>query len=190
MGAISPVPFVDSKLMNKIKTKIISPTLNGIKKEKIYYKGFIFIGLIIAKGEPKVIEYNVRMGDPETQVVIPRIKNDLLDIFIAVSEQKLNKIKLEIESRSASSIIAVSQGYPEQYQKGYQISGIENVNNALIFHSGTTKKNNKTLTSGGRVLAITGFGNNFVDALRVSYKEIQKIQFNGMNYRKDIGFDL
>ena len=190
MGAISPVPFVDQVFYKKIEEQIVKPTVEGLKKDNIPYQGFIFIGLIKVGDEPKVIEYNVRMGDPETEVVMPRIKNDVLAMFKAVADKKLNEIELEIDERAASTVIAVSGGYPEAYEKGKRISGLEKVSDSLTFHAGTVQKAGEILTNGGRVLAITSFGNDFRDALNTSYENLSKIEFDGMYYRKDIGFDL
>ncbi len=190
MGAISPVPFADSVFLNKVEERIIKPTINGFKKDNISYVGFVFIGLIKVNNEPLVIEYNVRLGDPETEVVIPRIKSDLADLFIATAEKKLDKFKLEIDKRSATTVMLVSGGYPESYEKNKEITGLDNVDSSIVFHAGTTLKYDKVVSSGGRVLAITSFGNNFKEALTQSYQNIKKIHFDQMNYRTDIGFDL
>jgi phosphoribosylamine--glycine ligase len=190
MGAISPVPFADSKLMKKIEERIVIPTINGLKKENIDYKGFVFIGLINVNDEPFVIEYNVRMGDPETEVVLPRIKNDLVDLFEATFNQELDKTSIEIDKRAATTVMLVSGGYPEAYEKGKLILGIENIQDSIVFHAGTTIKNNKTVTNGGRVIAITSMDLDYKKALKKTYKNIEKLNFGGMNYRKDIGYDL
>lgn len=190
MGAVSPVPFADKDFIEKINDRIIKPTLLGLKKDKLKYEGFIFIGLINVNGDPKVIEYNVRMGDPETEVVIPRIKNDMVSIFEATANKTLKKIKLDIDSRIATTVMSVSGGYPESYEKGHEISGIRDVKDSIVFHSGTAIKDKKTITSGGRVLTVTGLGDNMPEALRRSYEGLKKISFKGMYYRKDIGFDL
>ena len=190
MGAVSPVPFADKDFIEKINDRIIKPTLLGLKKDKLKYEGFIFIGLINVNGDPKVIEYNVRMGDPETEVVIPRIKNDMVSIFEATANKTLNKIKLDVDSRIATTVMSVSGGYPESYEKGREISGIRDVKDSIVFHSGTAIKNKKTITSGGRVLTVTGLGENMEEALNKSYNGLEKINFKGMYYRKDIGFDL
>ena len=190
MGAISPVPFADTEFLNKVEEQIVKPTINGFKKDNISYVGFVFIGLIKVNNEPLVIEYNVRMGDPETEVVIPRVKSDLVDLFIATAEKKLNKFKLEIDKRSAATVMLVSGGYPEKYEKGKEITGLDQVENSIIFHAGTTLQNKKILSSGGRVLAVTSYGNDYKEALTQSYLNIEKIHFDQMNYRSDIGFDL
>ena len=190
MGAVSPVPFADSVLLEKIENRIVKPTVEGLQKDGIEYKGFIFIGLIIVKGEPIVIEYNVRMGDPETEVVIPRIKSDLVTLFQAVAEGKLNEVTLEIDERSATTIMLVSGGYPEEYEKRKEIIGLDAVDDSLVFHAGTTFENGKVVTNGGRVLAITSFGNDFQEAIKKSYQNIDKLYFDKMYFRKDIGRDL
>jgi phosphoribosylamine--glycine ligase len=190
MGAISPVPFADSKLLSKIKNQIIVPTINGLLKDKIEYQGFIFIGLINVNGQPKVIEYNVRMGDPETEAVLPRIKNDLLEIFKTFKDKNLNSINLNIDERTAATVVLVSGGYPEKYQKNLQIHGLNDVKNSLVFHAGSKYENGNIYTNGGRVLAITSLDQNLELALKSSYESASKISFEGMYYRKDIGFDL
>jgi len=190
MGAISPVPFADKEFLTKVEERIIKPTINGFKKDNIPYVGFVFIGLIKVNNEPFVIEYNVRMGDPETEVVIPRIKSDLAELFIATAEKKLNQFTLETDKRSATTVMLVSGGYPEAYEKGKEIIGLDQIENSLVFHAGTSQKEGKIISSGGRVLAVTSFGNNFKEALAQSYQNIEKIRFDKMNFRKDIGFDL
>ena len=190
MGAVSPVPFADAILLEKIEKRIVIPTINGLLKDNIPYKGFVFIGLINVKGEPIVIEYNVRMGDPETEVVIPRLKNDLVELFVAVANEKLNEIELQIDERSATTIMVVSGGYPEDYEKGKIISGIETIEDSIVFHAGTKTENGKVVSDGGRVLAVTSFGNDFQEAIKKSYQNINKLHFDTMYYRKDIGFDL
>jgi len=190
MGAVSPVPFADAVLMEKIETRIVKPTIAGLQKEGIEYKGFVFIGLINVKGEPMVIEYNVRMGDPETEVVIPRIQSDLVAVFQAVAEQKLDEIALEIDPRSATTVMLVSGGYPEEYTKGMPISGLDAITDSLVFHAGTAFKDEQVVSNGGRVLAVTSYGNGFQEALKKSYQNIDKLHFDTMYYRKDIGFDL
>lgn len=190
MGAISPVPFVDEVLMQKIEERIVKPTVNGLQKENIDYKGFVFIGLINVNNEPLVIEYNVRMGDPETEVVLPRIKTDLVALFEATFLQKLEDVSIEIDKRAATTVMLVSGGYPEAYEKGKTISGISEIKDAIVFHAGTTIKEGKVVTNGGRVLAITSLDNNYKNALKKSYQNIEKLHFDTMNYRRDIGFDL
>lgn len=190
MGAVSPVPFADAVLLEKIENRIVKPTVEGLQKDGIEYKGFIFIGLIIVKGEPIVIEYNVRMGDPETEVVIPRIQSDLVELFQAVANGKLDEVSLEIDSRSATTIMLVSGGYPEEYEKGKEIIGLDKIEDSLVFHAGTKLENGKVVTNGGRVLAITSFGKDFQEAIKKSYQNADKLHFDKMYYRKDIGFDL
>jgi len=190
MGAISPVPFADAVFLKKVEDRIIKPTIDGLQKDKIDYQGFIFIGLIKVNNEPLVIEYNARLGDPETEVIIPRLKTDLLDIFIATAEQKLNTIDIEFDRRSATTVMLVSGGYPEAYQKGKEITGIDKVEDSIVFQAGTIEKNNKIVSNGGRVLAITSYGETIKQALQQSYSSIDNIAFEDMNYRKDIGFDL
>ena len=190
MGAVSPVPFADAILLEKIETRIVKPTIAGLQKDNIEYKGFVFIGLINVKGEPIVIEYNVRMGDPETEVVIPRLKSDLVELFQAVSNQTLDQVSLEIDERSATTIMVVSGGYPEDYDKGFEITGLEKIQDSIAFHAGTKLENDKVVTNGGRVIAITSFGDNFQEAIKKSYQNIEKLHFDKMYYRKDIGFDL
>ncbi len=188
MGAISPVPFNDKDFKNKIENKIIKPTIKGLKKDNIDYLGFIFIGLINVKGEPFVIEYNVRMGDPETQVVLPRIKNDFLEILLATANNKLSEIKLDVSPNYAVTIVSVSGGYPESYEKGLDVLG--DIDQELVFQAGTLKKNNKIVTNGGRVFSSTALGSSIKIALSKAYKNLKKIKFKGMYFRKDIGFDL
>ena len=190
MGAVSPVPFADAILIEKIETLIVKPTIAGLQKDGIEYKGFVFIGLINVKGEPMVIEYNVRMGDPETEVVMPRIKSDLVTLFQAVANQKLDEVSLEIDERSATTIMIVSGGYPEDYEKGFEITGLENIKESIAFHAGTKVENGKVITNGGRVIAVTSFGNDFQEAIKKSYQNIDKLHFDKMYFRKDIGFDL
>lgn len=190
MGAVSPVPFVDNSFMEKIENRIVKPTIEGLKNENIEYKGFIFIGLIKVGDDPFVIEYNVRMGDPETEVVLPRIQTDLVEIFKSVGNQTLDQQSVLVTEQSAVTVMMVSGGYPENYQKGKEISGLEAVSGSIVFHAGTCEKQGKILTEGGRVLAVTSFGNDFKEALKTSYKNIEKIHFENHYYRKDIGFDL
>ncbi|RZS99273.1 phosphoribosylamine--glycine ligase [Aquimarina brevivitae] len=190
MGAISPVPFADASFMEKIEERIVKPTVAGLAKENIEYKGFIFIGLIKVGNDPMVIEYNVRMGDPETEVVLPRIKTDLVTLFKQLDSQNLDKVTIDIDERAAATVMVVSGGYPEAYEKGKEIKGIEAIKDSLVFHAGTTLKNDKVLTNGGRVIAITSFSDNFKDALHKSYQNVEQLDFEGMYYRKDLGFDL
>ncbi|TVZ52673.1 phosphoribosylamine--glycine ligase [Dokdonia sp. Hel_I_53] len=191
MGAISPVPFADEIFMQKIEERIVKPTVNGLSKENIEYKGFIFIGLIKVGEEPKVIEYNVRMGDPETEVVLPRIQSDLVELFTAVASQKLDTKDLKIDNRSASTVMLVSGGYPEAYEKGKTITGLDEVSDSIIFHAGTAiTENGNIVTNGGRVIAVTSLDSDYKKALKKSYQNIDKLHFDRMNYRKDIGFDL
>ena len=188
MGAVSPVPFNDPVFKQKIHDRIINPTMAGLKKDKLDFIGFVFIGIIRVGDDPFVIEYNVRMGDPETQVVLPRIKNDMLELLTATAEKKLDKVDLEISTKAAATVVGVAEGYPESYEKGKKINGI--CSNGLIFQAGTTQSDNYILTNGGRVLASTGLGLNVHDALKEAYKSLSDVSFEGMYYRKDLGFDL
>ncbi|MEL1242380.1 phosphoribosylamine--glycine ligase [Flavobacterium flavipallidum] len=190
MGAVSPVPYVDAVLMEKIETRIVKPTIAGLQKDGIPYKGFVFIGLINVKNEPLVIEYNVRMGDPETEVVVPRLQSDLVELFLAVANEKLDEFELKIDPRSATTVMMVSGGYPEDFEKGKVISGLENVQNSIVFHAGTKLDNGNVVTNGGRVMAITSYGDSFQEALAQSYKNVAEISWENVYFRKDIGFDL
>jgi phosphoribosylamine--glycine ligase len=190
MGAVSPVPFANDEFMSKIEERVIKPTVKGLQKDNIPYKGFIFFGIIKVDNEPKVIEYNCRMGDPETEVVIPRIKSDFLELLIAAGKNELHTKTIEFNKESACTVVLVSGGYPEAYEKGKEIHGLNEVKNSVVFHAGTTKNNKDVVTNGGRVLAITSYGDDFKQALKQSYKSIDKICFEKMNFRKDIGFDL
>ncbi|NQY67458.1 MAG: phosphoribosylamine--glycine ligase [Flavobacteriales bacterium] len=191
MGAVSPVPFLDDKLSKKIEERIVIPSVEGLKEEDIPFKGFLFIGLMIVENDPFVIEYNVRLGDPETEVVLPRIKSDLLKLFIEVGEGKLDDVELEIISDSATTVMLVSGGYPGSYEKGIEIIGVDNdAAKSLIFHAGTKKDNGRLLTNGGRVIAVTSLGSNHDVALKESFHVSEKISFEGKYFRKDIGFDL
>ncbi|MBL6591784.1 MAG: phosphoribosylamine--glycine ligase [Flavobacteriaceae bacterium] len=189
MGSISPVPFMDDEMYNKIEERIIKPTVAGLINEGIKYKGFIFIGLINVNGNPYVIEYNVRMGDPETQVVLPRIKNDFLEILLAIENQNLDQLELEIDTNHYTNVVLASKGYPESYNKGFIITGLEKINQSTVFHAGTLLKGN-VLTNGGRVISVVSSSENFKEALKKSYESIDLIEFEGKTYRKDIGFDL
>tara|TARA_B110000046_G_scaffold49092_1_gene54633 strand:- start:21817 stop:23097 length:1281 start_codon:yes stop_codon:yes gene_type:complete len=190
MGAVSPVPFMNDQLRERIKNRVVEPSVNGLNKEKIDYKGFLFIGLMIVDNKPFVIEYNVRMGDPETEVVMPRIKSDLVDHLTACADGTLNKSNVEFEENSATTVMLVAAGYPEAYEKGKEMSGFDSLGDCLAFHSGTKEESGKILTNGGRILAISALGENFKDALTKSYRNADRILFEGKYYRKDIGLDL
>ncbi len=190
MGAVSPVPFIDRFFMEKIEQEIIKPSIEGLKKENINYQGFLFIGLIKVGSELKVIEYNVRMGDPETEVVIPRIKSDLLNLLKGIDDGTFSEKDLDISEDAAATVMLVSKGYPEKYTKGVTITDFENCEGSIVFHAGTKLDGDITKTNGGRVMAITSFGKNIEQALARSYINAAQINFKGKNYRKDIGFDL
>ena len=190
MGAVSPVPFADEGFLGKVENRIIKPTITGLKSEGIPYKGFIFFGLINVKGDPYVIEYNVRMGDPEAEVVLPRIKSDFIDLLSAAAENRLGELNIEIENQTAVTVMLVSGGYPGAYEKGKVISGAEKTKDSILFHAGTKLSGDKVLTNGGRVMAITSFGKGMKEALEISYKNADLVDFENKNYRKDIGFDL
>jgi phosphoribosylamine--glycine ligase len=190
MGAVSPVPFANEAFMQKIEERIIKPTIEGLKKEQITYRGFVFIGLIKVGDDPYVIEYNVRMGDPETEVVLPRLQTDLVSLLEATAKGKLKECSLSIDPRSATTVMIVSGGYPEEYEKGKVISGLQQEGESIIFHAGTREKDREVLTAGGRVLAITSLADDFKEALKKSYSRIEKISFENMYCRKDIGMDL
>ena len=191
MGAISPVPFASKEFLKKVEDKIIKPTILGLEKDEIEYRGFLFIGIIKVGDEPFVIEYNVRMGDPETQVVLPRIKNDFLEMMVSTANQSLTDISLDLDSKTASTVVMVSGGYPEKYEKGLEIKGIpKDSQDSIVFQAGTKTLNEKTLTNGGRVLSVTSIGKDFNDALMKSYKIADKIDYQKKYYRKDLGFDL
>ncbi|WP_228853147.1 phosphoribosylamine--glycine ligase [Aegicerativicinus sediminis] len=190
MGAVSPVPFADEAFVKQIEDRVVKPTVAGLKKDNLPYKGFVFIGLINVNGEAKVIEYNVRMGDPETEVVIPRLESDLLELLVALDNGNLNSQNLSIDDRAATTVMLVSGGYPESYEKGKIIIGLKNVEDSLLFHAGAIDKDDEVVTSGGRVMAVTSYGKDFKEALKTCYASIEKITFDKMNYRKDIGFDL
>jgi phosphoribosylamine---glycine ligase len=190
MGSVSPVPFASARFLEKIERQIIKPTMDGLLKENIKYNGFIFFGLINVEGNPKVIEYNCRMGDPEAEVIIPRIKSDLLKLFAALKDQKLNTMKLEIDTKAAAAVFMVSGGYPGNYAKGKPVSGLDQVQESLVFHAGTKKEDQQVVTSGGRVIAVTSLAGDIFSALRQSYANVEKIDFEGKNYRRDLGNDL
>ncbi len=190
MGAISPVPFADKIFLNKVEERIIKPTIKGLIKEDIVYKGFLYFGLINCDGDPYVIEYNVRMGDPEAEVIIPRLDCDLLDLFEGVANNNLSEKQLAIDSRSAATVMLVSGGYPGSYEKGKEIFNLNKVKDSIIFHAGTRQVNSKVVTNGGRVISISSYGKDFKDALNTSYKAAEIIDFEKKYYRRDIGFDL
>jgi len=192
MGAVSPLPFVTEAFLQKVKEKIIEPTIAGLKKDKLEYKGFIFLGLMNDNGEPNVIEYNCRLGDPETEVVIPRIKNDLVELLLATTEQRLNEINIVTDERAVATVVAVSGGYPGDYDKGKVIIGLQEpvLENSIIFHSGTKKEGDDIVSNGGRVLAVTSFGENITEAVEQSNYMLEQLDFEGMYYRTDIGFEF
>jgi len=190
MGAISPVPFADESFLSKVEEQVVKPTVEGLQKDGIDYRGFIFIGLMNDNGNPSVVEYNVRMGDPETEVVLPRLASDLFELFEGVANQTLDQKEFSVIPQTATTVMLVSGGYPEAYEKGKTITGIENVTESIVFHAGTTTNNSDVVTSGGRVLAVTSFADTIQEALDKSYRSIDEIHFEKMNYREDIGFDL
>jgi len=190
MGAISPVPFADEAFLQKVEELVVKPTIAGLQKDGIDYRGFIFIGLMNDNGNPSVVEYNVRMGDPETEAVLPRITSDLFDLFEGVAHQNLHEKSFSVTDKTAATIMLVSGGYPEAYEKNKEIKGFENIKESIIFHAGTNTLDDKVVTNGGRVMAVTSFGDTIEEALGKTYRSIDKIHFDQMNYRKDIGFDL
>jgi len=190
MGAVSPVPFADALMWEKVETRIIQPTVKGLRKEKIPYKGFIFFGLIVVQGEPFVIEYNCRMGDPETEVVMPRLKNDLVTLFTHCAKGSLGRVKIKTDARAATTVFLVSGGYPGHYEKGKAITGLDQVKNGFAFHAGTTEKNGQIVTNGGRVIALTAYGKDLASALRKSNRNAKAVEFEGKYFRRDIGKDV
>lgn len=190
MGAISPVPFATEDFMQKVEDRIIKPTINGLQEEDIDYKGFVFIGLMKVGDDPYVIEYNVRMGDPETEVVLPRIDTDLVELLQKTAQQRLDEVEVSINGDTAVTVVLVSGGYPESYKKGMEITGLETVKDSTVYHAGTSEENGKVLTSGGRVITVTSFGKNYQEALKKSYQNVDKLHFDKMYFRKDLGFDL
>jgi len=190
MGAISPVPFADKAFLEKVEERIVKPTIKGLKQRKIDYKGFIFIGLMNKGGDPYVIEYNVRMGDPESEVVLPRIKTDFVELMKATAEGRLSEMEIELDDRTVSTVMLVSGGYPGSYKKGKEITGLDQVEGSVVFHAGTKLDGENVVTSGGRVIALSSYGASIKEALEASYRNAEKIQFEGKYYRSDIGFDL
>lgn len=190
MGAVSPVPFADEEFNRKVEERIVRPTIEGLQADGVDYKGFVFFGLMNVGGDPYVIEYNVRMGDPETEVVMPRLKTDILTLFEEMAHGQLEKAAFELDDRFCTTVVLVSQGYPGSYEKGKVISGLDSVEGSIVFHAGTRMDGDKVLTSGGRVMAVSSFGKTMKEALALSYQNVGKIHFDGMNFRKDIGFDL
>jgi phosphoribosylamine--glycine ligase len=190
MGAVSPVPFCDKVFMEKVERLIVRPTIDGLKKEGIFYRGFIFLGLIMVDGNPMVIEYNARMGDPETEVVMPRIKNDFLEVLVACGKGELKTQKIITDERTVCTVMMVAGGYPGEYKKGNVISGFEKVEDSIVFHAGTQVSGNEVVTNGGRILAVTSYGKTLEDALTKTYKNIEMLKFEGRYWRRDIGGDL
>ncbi|MGL5274313.1 phosphoribosylamine--glycine ligase [Myroides sp.] len=190
MGAVSPVPFATEDFLKKVEERVVIPTVKGLQEDNLDFKGFVFIGLIKVGDDPFVIEYNVRMGDPETEVVMPRVKTDLVDLFEAVANETLDTMDIELDERTATTVMLVSGGYPEDYEKGKVITGIEDVKDSIVFHAGTALKDGEVVTNGGRVLAVTSYGNSYDEALKKSYQNIAKLNFDKIYYRSDIGFDL
>jgi len=190
MGAISPVPFAGKAFLDKVEERIVKPTIKGLRDRNIDYKGFIFIGLMNKGGDPYVIEYNVRLGDPESEVVLPRIKTDFVELLKATAQEKLSDMKIELDERTVATVMLVSGGYPGSYEKGKEIGGLDQVEGSVVFHAGTKPDGNRVLTNGGRVIAVSSYGASMKEALEASYKNAEKIQFEGKYYRSDIGFDL
>ena len=190
MGAVSPVPFADDEFNRKVEERVVRPTIVGLQKDGIDYKGFVFFGLMNVGGDPYVIEYNVRMGDPETEVVLPRLKTDILSLFEAMAKGELEHAAFHLDDRFCTTVMLVSQGYPGDYEKGKEITGLSDVDGSIVFHAGTKLADGKVLTNGGRVLAVSSFGRTMQEALTRSYENVAKIRFDGVNFRRDIGFDL
>jgi phosphoribosylamine--glycine ligase len=191
MGAISPVPFADDVFMQKVKERIVEPTVFGLNQEGISYKGFVFVGLMAVNNEPFVIEYNCRMGDPETEAVLPRIQNDFVELMMATSNGNLNEVELIIDPRAAATIMLVSKGYPEDYEKGFVMSNFEEASGSKLYHAGTKiSENNEILSNGGRVLAITSLADTIQEAVKISRENAEKIEFENKYYRRDIGFEF
>lgn len=190
MGAVSPVPFANDEFNRKVEERVVRPTIEGLQKDGIDYKGFVFFGLMNVGGDPYVIEYNVRMGDPETEVVMPRLKTDILSLFEAMAKGELEQAAFELDDRFCTTVMLVSQGYPGDYEKGKEITGIPDVKESIVFHAGTKSADGKVVTNGGRVIAVSSFGKTMQEALALSYENVAKIHFDGMNFRRDIGFDL
>ena len=190
MGAVSPVPFANEEFNRKVEERVVRPTIEGLQKDGIDYKGFVFFGLMNVGGDPYVIEYNVRMGDPETEVVMPRLKTDVLSLFEAMAKGELEQAAFELDDRFCTTVMLVSQGYPGDYEKGKEITGVPDVKGSIVFHAGTKLAEGKVVTNGGRVIAVSSFGKTMREALAQSYKNVAKIHFDGMNFRRDIGFDL
>ena len=190
MGAVSPVPFANEEFNRKVEERVVRPTIEGLQKDGIDYKGFVFFGLMNVGGDPYVIEYNVRMGDPETEVVMPRLKTDILSLFEAMAKGELEQAAFELDDRFCTTVMLVSQGYPGDYEKGKEITGVPDVKGSIVFHAGTKLADGKVVTNGGRVIAVSSFGKTMREALAQSYENVAKIHFEGMNFRRDIGFDL
>ena len=190
MGAVSPVPFANEEFNRKVEERVVRPTIEGLQKDGIDYKGFVFFGLMNVGGDPYVIEYNVRMGDPETEVVMPRLKTDILSLFEAMAKGELEQAAFELDDRFCTTVMLVSQGNPGDYEKGKEITGVPDVKGSIVFHAGTKLADGKVVTNGGRVIAVSSFGKTMREALAQSYENVAKIHFDGMNFRRDIGFDL